>query len=115
MPDVELGERICIYIVARDGADVALDEVRAVLRARELTAYKLPDRVVLTDAIPHIKIGKIARRRYAMTSPVGSQRTLSYARLTRYSRVRSGTPRSRRVSAGSRTRSLAAPAVSRAT
>jgi 2,3-dihydroxybenzoate-AMP ligase len=59
MPDPDLGERVCVYVVARPGSDLSLEHVRDALRAREVAAYKLPDRLVLVAEIPSTKVGKI--------------------------------------------------------
>jgi len=62
MPDPDLGERVCLYVVARPGSDLDLQQVRDAFRAREVAAYKLPDRLVLVDQIPSTKVGKIDKK-----------------------------------------------------
>jgi len=62
MPDPVLGERVCLYAVARRGSELSLESVRAALRAREVAAYKLPDRLVLVPEIPSTKVGKIDKK-----------------------------------------------------
>lgn len=60
VPDPRLGEKSCAVLVADRELDPA--EVRAFVRARGVAAYKVPDRVVLRDALPTTGVGKISRR-----------------------------------------------------
>jgi 2,3-dihydroxybenzoate-AMP ligase len=62
MPDPVLGERVCLYVVARSDAPLDLEAVRSALRARDIAAYKLPDRVELVQALPMTKVGKIDKK-----------------------------------------------------
>ncbi len=59
MPDRVLGERACAYVILRDGEVLALDELVAFLRGRELATYKLPERLEITDAFPLTAVGKV--------------------------------------------------------
>lgn len=58
VPDELLGERTCAWIVAR-GEAPGLEELRSFLRTQGLADYKLPDRIELTQAFPHTKVGKV--------------------------------------------------------
>lgn len=62
MPDRELGERVCVYVVARLGADVTLDAVRASMEAAGVARFKLPEHLVLVDELPATKVGKIDKK-----------------------------------------------------
>jgi len=62
MPDPVLGERVCLYAVARRGSELSLESVRAALSAQDVAAYKLPDRLVLVPEIPSTKVGKIDKK-----------------------------------------------------
>jgi 2,3-dihydroxybenzoate-AMP ligase len=62
MPDPSLGERLCLYAVLRDDAELDLTEVREFMTGQGLAAFKLPERLELTDHIPLTKIGKIDKR-----------------------------------------------------
>jgi 2,3-dihydroxybenzoate-AMP ligase len=62
MPDPDLGERVCLYVVTRPGHHIDLDTVRHQLRQREVAAYKLPDHLVLVDQLPTTKVGKIDKK-----------------------------------------------------
>ena len=59
VPDPELGERVGAAIVVRGGGDTrALAEW---CRGR-IAQYKVPDRIVVVDAIPYTDLGKVDRR-----------------------------------------------------
>jgi 2,3-dihydroxybenzoate-AMP ligase len=62
MPDRDLGERICVYVVRRDGSALDLAGVRAALQAHHIAAYKLPEHLVVVEALPQTKVGKIDKR-----------------------------------------------------
>ncbi|GEL17256.1 AMP-binding protein [Pseudonocardia asaccharolytica] len=62
MPDPELGERVCVYVVARLGATVTLDEIRGSMRAAGAARYKLPEHLVLVDELPVTTVGKIDKK-----------------------------------------------------
>jgi salicylate---CoA ligase len=59
MPDPELGERVCVYVVGKPGAAPTLDEVRAWMERAGVARFKLPERLVLVDELPTTKVGKI--------------------------------------------------------
>jgi long-chain acyl-CoA synthetase len=60
VPDVATGEAVEAHVVLRDRA-VTPDALRAHARA-QLTAYKVPKRVVLHDDLPKSNVGKILRK-----------------------------------------------------
>jgi 2,3-dihydroxybenzoate-AMP ligase len=59
VPDPALGEKTCAAVVAVGPHPPALTELRDFLAARGLAAYKLPDRLELTDAFPLTPVGKV--------------------------------------------------------
>ncbi len=63
MPDPVLGERLCVYLVPKPGAELSLDDLRARLAAFGIAAFKLPERLELVDELPMTKVGKIDKRR----------------------------------------------------
>ncbi|MFP5335941.1 MAG: (2,3-dihydroxybenzoyl)adenylate synthase [Actinomycetes bacterium] len=75
MPDPQLGERVCVYVVPRAGCAVALDDLRASMQAAGVAAYKLPDRVVVVQELATTKVGKIDKKalRADITSRVASE------------------------------------------
>lgn len=62
MFDAELGERVCLFVVAREGRTVSLDDVRGVMEEAGVARFKLPERLVLVDALPTTNIGKIDKK-----------------------------------------------------
>ncbi|SNR22950.1 (2,3-dihydroxybenzoyl)adenylate synthase [Actinomadura mexicana] len=62
MPDPELGERVCLYAVVEPGRGVAVEDVRDVMERAGVARFKFPDRVVLVDALPTTKLGKLDKK-----------------------------------------------------
>ncbi|MDQ4038196.1 MAG: AMP-binding protein [Actinomycetota bacterium] len=62
MPDPDLGERVCLYVVPAAGADVSLSDVRASLQARGVAKYKWPERLELVGELISTKVGKIDKK-----------------------------------------------------
>jgi acyl-CoA synthetase (AMP-forming)/AMP-acid ligase II len=62
-PDAVLGERVCACVVPAPGASLTLDALVAWLRdERHVAMYKLPERLMLLDALPRNPVGKILKR-----------------------------------------------------
>lgn len=72
MPDAVLGERVCVYVVPRDGATVTLDEVRAAMDAAGVARFKLPEHLELVGELPTTKVGKIDKK--ALRADVAARR-----------------------------------------
>ncbi|MGN4126838.1 (2,3-dihydroxybenzoyl)adenylate synthase [Lysinibacillus sphaericus] len=62
VPDVELGERICAFVVKKDH-ELALTELCKFLIEIGVAHYKLPDQLVYIDAIPYINVGKSDKKK----------------------------------------------------
>ncbi|GIF16435.1 (2,3-dihydroxybenzoyl)adenylate synthase [Actinoplanes teichomyceticus] len=62
MPDPELGEAVCLYVVPRAGSTVTLAQVRDVMREAGVAAFKLPERLELVDSLPVTAIGKVDKK-----------------------------------------------------
>ncbi|WP_245936143.1 (2,3-dihydroxybenzoyl)adenylate synthase [Streptomyces cahuitamycinicus] len=69
MPDAELGERVCLFVVPAAGKDVDLAEIRAVMTAAKVASFKLPDRLFLIHSLPTTALGKVDKR--ALRAEVG--------------------------------------------
>lgn len=61
-PDADMGERVCAVVVPRPGMTLTLPELTAYLKARGLATYKLPERLLTTDALPRNPLGKLVRK-----------------------------------------------------
>jgi long-chain acyl-CoA synthetase len=65
VPDEEMGERVGVAIIVRDGDDApTLEQLRESCRGR-LAPFKLPERLVVVDALPYNETGKLPRRAVA--------------------------------------------------
>jgi 2,3-dihydroxybenzoate-AMP ligase len=62
MPDRVLGERVCVFLVMRHGADVAHEELNQFLLGRGLAKFKLPERVETISEMPVTNVGKINKQ-----------------------------------------------------
>jgi len=62
MPDERLGERVCCYVVAKEGnPPPSVEELREFLLARGMPIQKTPERVVTIDALPMTATGKVLK------------------------------------------------------
>jgi long-chain acyl-CoA synthetase len=57
-PDPYYGETVCAFVVAREGAAIAADDLIAHCK-KNLAPYKVPSRLYLLDALPRTSVGKI--------------------------------------------------------
>jgi 2,3-dihydroxybenzoate-AMP ligase len=60
MPDPELGERVAVFVVPRDGATVTLDEIRAGMGP--VARFKLPERLIVVDEMVTTAVGKTDKK-----------------------------------------------------
>lgn len=62
MPDPDLGERACAFVVPSEGASPTLDQLVAFLRTKQIAPQKYPERlVVLAEGLPTTHSGKIQK------------------------------------------------------
>ncbi|SFA90696.1 2,3-dihydroxybenzoate-AMP ligase [Poseidonocella pacifica] len=61
VPDAQLGERTCAFILPRGGA-LEPAVLRRWMRGREIAAYKIPDEMRMVDELGTTAVGKISRR-----------------------------------------------------
>jgi 2,3-dihydroxybenzoate-AMP ligase len=61
MPDPVLGERMCAFVILREGRSLGLAELVAFLTAKGLARFKLPERLERMDDFPLSKFGKVAK------------------------------------------------------
>ena len=62
MPDPQLGEKICLYVVARVGTTVTLEDIRDAMERIGVAQFKLPEHLVLVDELATTKVGKIDKK-----------------------------------------------------
>ena len=63
MPDEVMGERIWVAAVPRPGETVTLEEIVAFLKTKEIANFKLPEQMILVDALPRNPLNKVLRWR----------------------------------------------------
>jgi 2,3-dihydroxybenzoate-AMP ligase len=61
MPDPVLGERMCAFVIPREGHSLSLEGLTGFLTERGLARFKLPERLELVDELPLSKFGKVAK------------------------------------------------------
>ncbi len=72
-PDDNLGERVCACVVPQAGAEVALHELVAFLRTeKKVASYKLPERLVMLEALPRNPVGKVLKRELRARAAINS-------------------------------------------
>ena len=62
MPDTDLGERVCLYVVPKPGATITLDEIRASMEELGVARFKLPERLVMVDELAVTNVGKVDKK-----------------------------------------------------
>ena len=61
MPDPVLTERVCAYVICRQGEILAFDEMVDFLKGKRVSNWKLPERLELRDSFPMTASGKIQK------------------------------------------------------
>jgi cyclohexanecarboxylate-CoA ligase len=61
MPDPVLSERVCAYVICAQGESLTFEEMVSFLRAKRISAWKLPERLEIRDAFPMTPSGKIQK------------------------------------------------------
>ncbi len=64
-PDSKLGERVCAFVVLAPAQELSLEELNEFLKAKQISVYKLPEKLHLLDALPRNALGKVIRRELA--------------------------------------------------
>jgi 2,3-dihydroxybenzoate-AMP ligase len=62
MPDPQLGERVCLYVVLRPGATLTLEDVRQSMAAAGVAPFTWPERLEIVDELHTTKVGKIDKK-----------------------------------------------------
>jgi acyl-CoA synthetase len=61
MPDARLGEKVCIYVVARPGLEFTFETMAEHCRGAGLARHKTPERLVLVSELPRNPAGKVRK------------------------------------------------------
>ena len=63
MPDREMGEKACAYVALKAGKSLTFEEMKDFLLSKQLSKYKLPERLEIIDAMPTVgDSGKIDKK-----------------------------------------------------
>ncbi|MFC0437623.1 (2,3-dihydroxybenzoyl)adenylate synthase [Kutzneria buriramensis] len=62
MPDPDLGERVCVYVVPRPGATVTLTQIQESMEHAGVARFKRPEHLVLVAELLTTKVGKIDKK-----------------------------------------------------
>jgi len=62
MPDRVMGEKVCAFVIAREGAALSLEQLRQFMDATGISRFKLPERLELVDRFPLTTVGKISKK-----------------------------------------------------
>ena len=63
MPDREMGEKACAYVVLKAGKSLTFEEMKDFLLGKQLSKYKLPERLETIEAMPTVgDSGKIDKK-----------------------------------------------------
>ena len=57
VPDAEMGERVCAFLVCAEGKPVELSEIKSFLEARGLARFKWPERIEIVKSLPRVASG----------------------------------------------------------
>jgi cyclohexanecarboxylate-CoA ligase len=60
-PDERLGERACVFVVAKPGFEFGFDEMRAYLTEQQVARQYHPERIEIIDEMPRTPSGKIQK------------------------------------------------------
>ncbi|MFJ2742783.1 class I adenylate-forming enzyme family protein [Streptomyces sp. NPDC087440] len=66
-PDEVLGEKVCAVVVPVPGATVTLADLVAYLQGLHIASYKLPERLLVREALPRNPVGKVLKRELRST------------------------------------------------
>ena len=62
MPDANLGERMCAYVILHTGQSLQLKELVAFLLTKEIAKFKLPERLEVVADFPVSTFGKVSKK-----------------------------------------------------
>lgn len=67
-PDAILGEKMCAMVVPKKDQPVTLEELLEFLRTKDIATYKLPERLLVVEALPRNPVGKVLKRTMKVTA-----------------------------------------------
>jgi acyl-CoA synthetase (AMP-forming)/AMP-acid ligase II len=61
-PDEIMGEKVCAVVAPQPGQTLGLPDIIAWLKEKQVAVYKLPERIMVLDALPRNAVGKVLKR-----------------------------------------------------
>jgi acyl-CoA synthetase (AMP-forming)/AMP-acid ligase II len=61
-PDERLGEKVCAVVVPAKGQSLSLEELVEFLKSKDIAVYKLPEKLLVVEALPKNPVGKVLKR-----------------------------------------------------
>jgi 2,3-dihydroxybenzoate-AMP ligase len=61
MPDAILGEKVCAFVITREGRSLTLAELVGFLQRKEIATFKLPERLEVVQEFPLSPFGKVSK------------------------------------------------------
>jgi non-ribosomal peptide synthetase component E (peptide arylation enzyme) len=61
MPDPRLGERVCAFVVLREGRELGMEDIRAHFADAGVAKQKTPERIEAIDELPRTSTGKVQK------------------------------------------------------
>jgi 2,3-dihydroxybenzoate-AMP ligase len=62
MPDDNMGEKMCAYVILRKGQSLELPQLVEFLKEKEIAKFKLPERLEKLDEFPVSTFGKVSKK-----------------------------------------------------
>jgi non-ribosomal peptide synthetase component E (peptide arylation enzyme) len=62
MPDPEMGERCCAYVVAKPGGEFTFEAMVAFLKEKQVASYKIPERLEVVESLPIVADQKVDKK-----------------------------------------------------
>jgi 2,3-dihydroxybenzoate-AMP ligase len=62
MPDRVMGEKVCAFVIPREGAALTLEALRQFMDAAGISKFKLPERLELLERFPLTTVGKVSKK-----------------------------------------------------
>jgi non-ribosomal peptide synthetase component E (peptide arylation enzyme) len=63
MPDTEMGERVCAYVVLKSREEFSFSEMVQFMRDQGIASFKIPERVEITNDLPLVGGIKVDKKR----------------------------------------------------
>jgi len=58
-----MGERVAAFVVSKSGQELSLEALSRYLKSLQIATFKLPEKVVMIEALPRNPLGKVVRHR----------------------------------------------------